>query len=141
MPPACIFSLEGRSGGPRLVGASDEGEWPTFHHDNALTGEQSPGFPAPPIEVPLNDGWSLIGSGRLEPVLLAECCVTDGGATCSYEDAIGAGWVQTMLYYYTPAGYRQCRADGAGEDAYLRHQYGYWQLSYRGGLTLLIPGP
>jgi len=109
------------------AGAGDPGEWPMFRHDLAHTGEHTP--------VVLNGGWNLIGCGTAAPTPLADCCVTDGIDSRSYDAAVAAGWLQTMLYYYS-FGYLECRTDGAGDDDHLRPQYGYWLLAYRPGLRL-----
>jgi len=119
------------------AGDGDTGEWPMFRHDPAHTGEQSI---APPRAFPLFGGWNLIGSGREGAVPLASCMLTDGVDIYLYDEAVAAGWVQTMLYYFT-TGYRECRTDGMGDDDHLRPWYGYWLLTYRPGLSIIIPAP
>lgn len=115
--------------------AGDPGEWPKFRGNLANTGAHTG---AVHLSVPLNQGWNLTGPGRAEPIALVDCLLSDGADTYGYDDAVAAGWAQGVLFYYD-AGYHECRFDGGGEDDHLRHQYGYWLLTYRPGLTLLIP--
>jgi len=99
----------------------------------------------PPVSyngLEISQGWSLIGSGCPGPVPLACCVLTDGVEAKLWDDAVMAGWLQTMLYYYeTGVGYCECRTDGAGDDDQLRGEYGYWLLTYQADLRLIIPAP
>ena len=91
--------------------------------------------------VPLGLGWSTIGCPQDAPVLLADCLVSDGEEEKTVEQAAAAGWLQDVIYYYeTGSGYRSLRTSG-GDDDHLRPWYGYWALTFRPGLELIIPAP
>ena len=91
------------------------------------------------VSIPLNDGWSLIGSGQLADVPLADCSVTDGATTLSFADAALAGWLEDTFYGYD-GGYVATRPSGGDDDA-LRGGMGYWVLANRPGLALSVPLP
>ena len=89
-------------------------------------------------DVPLLDGWSFIGHPQGNAVLLADCSITDGATTLGFADAVAAGWVDPVAYYYDGS-YLMVRADGSGDDDSLRPWYGYWFLANVAGLELVVP--
>jgi len=94
-----------------------------------------------PQSIALSDGWNMIGMPLNAAELWSGCAVTDGTETKSIADAGPAGWIQTLIYYYTPTGYESVKPDGTGDDDSLRPWLGYWLLAYQPGLTLLVPQP
>jgi len=91
------------------------------------------------VSIPLNDGWSLVGSAQVADVPLADCLVTDGAATMSFADAVVAGWLEDTFYGYD-GGYVATRPSGGADDA-LRGGSGYWVLANGPGLVLVVPLP
>jgi len=85
-------------------------------------------------------GWNMIGSIRETPVLLRDCFLTDGKVKLTFQEAVDAGWVQPVLYYYDGSTYRVLSISG-GDDEYLRPWYGYWLLTFRDSLSLIVPAP
>jgi len=91
---------------------------------------------------PLGQYWNLIGSQRPAPTPLTDYGLTDMRDLKTWKEAVAAGWVQSMLYYYgAGVGYMECRTDGTGDDDSVRPEYGYWLLTYQPGLSLIIPAP
>jgi len=95
---------------------------------------------ADPFEIPLADGWTLLGSPHDGPVPLADCSVTDGATTLTWAEAVSSGWVQNVAYYYDGGGYMMLAASGGDDDA-LRPWIGYWFYAALDGLSLLAPAP
>ena len=91
-----------------------------------------------PQSIALDDGWNMFGMPLSTPVLWSGCQITDGVETKSIADAGTAGWIQTLIYYYTPAGYKSVKPDGTGDDDSLRAWVGYWFLTYQPGLSLIV---
>jgi len=91
-----------------------------------------------PQTIALDDGWNMFGMPLSTPVLWSGCQITDGVDTKSIADAGTAGWIQTLIYYYTPAGYKSVKPDGTGDDDSLRPWVGYWFLTYQAGLSLIV---
>lgn len=91
-------------------------------------------------QLPLEDGWNMIGCPQDGVVALSACEVTDGTTTYSIPDAEAAGWIQALMYYYDGGVYRTAAPSGADDDS-LRPWYGYWLLTYRPGLSLVVPQP
>ena len=91
-----------------------------------------------PQSIALDDGWNMFGMPLSTPVLWSGCQITDGVETKSIADAGTAGWIQTLIYYYTPAGYKSVKPDGTGDDDSLRAWVGYWFLTYQAGLSLIV---
>lgn len=104
--------------------------------DEDVVGEE----PSDPEAVALGEGWNLIGNPQDGDVVWADCQVDDGTGAVSLQDAISAGWLDAVAYYYDGA-YFTLRADGSGDDDSLRPWRGYWVLSHRPDLTLLVPRP
>ena len=94
--------------------------------------------PSVPQEIALANGWNMIGMPLADPVLWSGCQITDGVETKSIADAGSAGWIQTLMYYYTPTGYGSVKPDGTGSDDSLRPWLGYWLLTYQADLTLIV---
>jgi len=96
-------------------------------------------------DVPLTDHWNLVGYIDLDaqPCLLADCCVSDGVEVKAWAEAVVAGWVDPILYYYIDElGYRVLRAEGTADDDSFRSGRGYWLLNTSGHeLTLSVPQP
>ena len=90
--------------------------------------------------LPLLDGWCLLGHPSTEAVALADCVVSDGESQLPYAEAVAAGWLQSIAYYYDGGGYGMVGIAG-GDDDSLRPFRGYWFLTYRPGLTLIVPLP
>jgi len=91
-----------------------------------------------PQSIALDDGWNMFGMPLSTPVLWSGCQITDGVDTKSIADAGTAGWIQTLIYYYTPTGYKTVKPDGTGDDDSLRPWVGYWFLTYQAGLSLIV---
>ena len=92
-------------------------------------------------EIPLFEGWTLIGHPFEAPALLADCSVTDGIEVKSYEDAVSAGWLTPPLYFYESTSYKSLMSGGSGDDNSLRAWHGYWCLSEAPGLSMVISQP
>lgn len=106
---------------------------------STATSEYCEGYaPTEDVHIPLRSGWNLIGQPHDYGTALASCSVTDGVLTLSFDDAAAAGWVEQPLYFYGPDGYSACRTSG-GDDDTLRPWYGYWILSLKDNLHLVIP--
>jgi len=92
--------------------------------------------------VGLDDGWNLLGYLREyhEPTLLADCEIDDGSSVMSWDDAVGVGLVQAMLYCYEEGvGYTSLATSGDDDD-HFRSGCGYWLLNESGAeLILRIP--
>jgi len=89
----------------------------------------------------LGPGWSLIGyaSDSVPAPSLAECRVSDGAQTRTWDDAVSAGWVQDGLFYYDGASYKLLKTSGGDSDS-LASGSGYWVLNESGvPLSLLAP--
>ena len=95
---------------------------------------------AEPVGVPLAQGWNLIGHPQLSEVSLESCQVINEWSTMSFETAVLWGWVDPTLYYFEPDGYRMCKMSG-GDDSSLRPWRGYWLLSHRSDIELVVPLP
>jgi len=92
--------------------------------------------------IALSNGWNLIGYPFKTAQLWSNCNVTDGAVTKSIQQAEIDGWLQATIYYYDPdTGYGTVTPDGTGDDSYVRPWYGYWMLTYRDGLELIVPKP
>jgi len=119
------------------AGASDPGDWPMFRHNLARTGEHRP---APIFEVPLLEGWNLIGYGDCDSpdVLSSVVYFTDGESEVTWWVAAFFGWIQEPAYCYAgPAGYMTVgEPSGTWDDDSFRPGYGYWLLTFEPGLTL-----
>jgi len=90
--------------------------------------------------IALGDNWNMIGHVFEAPLFLSDCEVNDGVSTVSFDDAVTAGWIDPVLYYYEPGtGYMTVKADGGGDDDMLRPWYGYWLLANQAGLDLIFP--
>ena len=97
------------------------------------------GADAGATDVGLGDGWNLIGHPHDGPVPLADCTVSDGVTTLSFDDAAAAGWVDPILYAYDGT-YFAVRTSGGADDA-LRPWRAYWALTNQAGLELSVPQP
>jgi len=91
-------------------------------------------------DIPLDQGWSLLGYPFTQEGPWADCTVSDGAETKTVGEAEIAGWLQATIYYYAAAGYLTT-TPGAGDDPQLRPWRAYWLLAYREGLTLTVPLP
>lgn len=95
-----------------------------------------------PVAVPLGEGWNLVGLPQCAPVALADCSVTQGATTLSFEDAAGAGWVSPYLYGYTPGGgYYMVHPTDPEYANDLEPWCGYWLRAHVAGLELIVPLP
>jgi hypothetical protein len=95
-----------------------------------------------PCEIPLTDGWNMIGYGYtwLPSVSLADVTVTDGLEIKTWEQAAASGWIQNPAFYYAPGGYRELGTPAPpAHSNQIEPNVGYWLLTYREGLTLRIP--
>ena len=97
------------------------------------------GADAGTTDVGLGDGWNLIGHPHDGTVPLADCTVSDGVTTLSFDDAAAAGWIDPVLYAYDGA-YFAVRTSGGADDA-LRPWHAYWALANQAGLELSVPQP
>ena len=104
--------------------------------DEDLTGYE----PADPAQLPLADGWNLIGHPWTAAAVWADCLISDGAQQKSVADAEAAGWIQGTIYYYDGA-YRTLKVDGTGDDTMLRPWHAYWLLAGQPGLSLLVDKP
>ena len=94
------------------------------------------------VQLPLLQGWNLIGHPFPQPVLLSTCQVTNGTTTVSFDNAVAAAWIMGALYYWEPAGgYRVLRSAGFGHDDSLRPWRGYWIRTNTPELRLIVPRP
>jgi len=84
-------------------------------------------------EVALTSGWNLIGHPLEVSVPLSVVQVSDDTQTFTLAEAEAAGWLQATLYSYD-SGY----VDQTPSSGVLQPWAGYWLLSYRSGLSLLI---
>ena len=85
-------------------------------------------------EVPLGEGWCLVGHPREAPVDLASCLVSDGTTFLPLQDAGAAGWLQAALF-----GYDGAYVELPRDQTMLLPWCGYWVLTYRPGLSLFVP--
>lgn len=94
-------------------------------------------------------GWLMIGTPTMDSIPLASVkmgqCLDPPGCTTWdmkwWEDAVGAGWVAGVLYYYDPitGGYKGCGLDPWRDDDALRPWLGYQAYFYPDWLTMFIP--
>ena len=91
------------------------------------------------IQVPLNQGWTLLGHPFPEPVAAEGTLLLYDGHYYTLTGAANAGLVQDILYWYD--GTYQTTRPAAGEDPMLQPWRGYWMLTYVHGAVLLIPTP
>lgn len=94
-------------------------------------------YPERPFSVALAEGWNMVGAPGPGATPLASLLVSDGAQTKSFADAVAAGWLSPILYYYDGA-YKTCAASG-GDDDSLRPWRGYWLRAYLGPLELIVP--
>jgi hypothetical protein len=90
-------------------------------------------------DIALSDGWNLIGYPHDGPTALADCTVSDGVTTLSFDDAAAAGWIDPVLYAYDGA-YVDVRTSDGADDS-LRAWRAYWTLANQAGLELSLPQP
>jgi len=91
-----------------------------------------------PYEIPLEQGWNLIGHPFDRDVYWYKATVKRGTQSLSVADAEAAGWIHSTLYFYDD-GYKTLKVDSSGDDQYLRPWRGYWLLAFEDDLTLVIP--
>ena len=124
----------------REAGAHDAGEWPMFRRDLQHTGNLER-----QTAIPLEHGWNLCGYSMYTrwPINLSAIRVCDGADVRTWDAAEAEGWIQDPAYYFVSGeGYREL-----GNPAPPAHSneiycgYGYWLLTYRPGLMMLIPMP
>jgi len=96
-------------------------------------------IPVEDFTVPLKEGWNLFGNPYPEDVLWESVSVSDGETTLSLLEAEDQGWLQATAYYYN-MGYLELAPSG-GDDQYLRPWRGYWILTMKPNLELIIPSP
>jgi len=87
-------------------------------------------------EVALTSGWNLIGHPLEVSVPLLLVQVSDDTQTYTLAEAEAAGWLQATLYSYD-SGY----VDETPSSGVLQPWAGYWLLSYRDGIRLLVDRP
>jgi len=92
-----------------------------------------------PVNVPLHDGWNLIGHVSTNSInWFGAVQVTDGGTTLGIEAAHAAGWLDKTGYYYED-GYKALGEQYVADDYKLRQWRAYWVVAMRPGLELVIP--
>jgi len=99
-------------------------------------------IPEEDFTIPLSQGWNLIGHPFLRSQLLTKCQVSDGQTRKNFQEAVDAGWIMEVLYYYEPGdGYKLLTTADYSDDNKLCPWYGYWLYAYEPDLELLIPAP
>lgn len=89
-------------------------------------------------QIPLVNGWNLISLGyHTSPISYESLQVTDGATTMNLEEAGHAGWVYPHIWWYDNAagGYKIIPY----YDSNLYWYKGYWVLSGKDNLSLVIP--
>jgi len=92
--------------------------------------------PSGPVEVPLKDGWNMIGDPFPLDVPLSSLKVRHGEQELSLLDAQQQGWVSAYLFGYNPEQRTYVMLDPA--NGLLEAWHGYWMKAYV-DCTLVIP--
>jgi len=92
--------------------------------------------PSGPVEVPLKDGWNMIGDPFPFDVPLSSLKVRHGEQELSLFDAQQQGWVSAYLFGYNPEQRTYVMLDPA--NGVLEAWHGYWMRAYV-DCTLVIP--
>jgi hypothetical protein len=94
------------------------------------------------VQIAMPQGWNLIGHPFSAAVPLANCQVTNGVTTQTWNAAVSAGWVGSGLFFWDQnSGYLLLTAAGYGQDNSLRPWRGYWIAGLTSGLSLIVPKP
>jgi hypothetical protein len=87
------------------------------------------------VEIPLRNGWTLIGNPLWFPAPFEGIRVRYNGSELPWEDAVAAGWVSMGVLSY----------DNQTDDYYnavdLRPWHGYWVNGLRSGVSLWFDWP
>jgi len=89
----------------------------------------------------LSYGWNMVGYGTdaTPAVPAAQVCFSYMGETRTWAEAVYAGWINSVGYYYEQGyGYKTLEPSG-GNDDYMRPGVGYWIKTNVEGLTLVVP--
>ncbi|KPJ64726.1 hypothetical protein AMK68_00755 [candidate division KD3-62 bacterium DG_56] len=133
------------AGDPGLFGDCGRGAgyWLYLDETSSLGYASLPEWSVQTIAAPMA-GWHLIGHPWRGPVALARCLVRDVAANevVALNDAAAAGWLTLPAYYWdrTAGSYGRC-GGAAASNTTLEAWRGYWLLTHRPGLELLIPPP
>lgn len=91
-------------------------------------------------QIPLLQGWNMVGFPHEAPVPWAECTINRYGSRKNIDEAAAAGWIEKTAYYYDGTYRILCTCQPA-DDTMLRPWRGYWLLANTTGLTLEVPPP
>ena len=87
-------------------------------------------------------GYSLIGHPFTTPSKVRDCRITDGREVLTLRDAVTRGWLYQDIPYWRSADSSLASMDVIyDEDAEFEPWHGYWIVTYRPKLALIIPSP
>lgn len=84
------------------------------------------------------EGYSLIGHPFPVPSRLRDCRITDGREMLTLEDAVSRGWLCQGIHYWSSSTLALGYLDVVYDDALLKPWHGYWIVTYRPNLVLII---